>query len=91
MAARLFRCLMVAILSRSRSEQHLYNGKRDWKLPCIRRTEGERTGYSLQMGSGMRSGWRRSGQYPVGKDSIKVLFTTMDSVRVWIHETNIAA
>jgi hypothetical protein len=54
MAARLSRCLMAVILSRSRSEQHLYNRKREWKLPYIRRTEGERTGFLLQMGGGMR-------------------------------------
>jgi hypothetical protein len=80
MAARLFRSLMVAIRSRSRSEQHLYKRKREWKLPCIERTNGERTGFLLQMGGGVRSQLRLSGEYAIIKDSTKALFTTNNRV-----------
>jgi hypothetical protein len=91
MEARLFRCLMVAIRSRSRSEEYLYERKREWKLPYVRRTECGRTGFLLQMGGGMRSEWRLSGQHAIIKDSIKALFTTNNRDCVLTHEANIAA
>jgi hypothetical protein len=59
MAARLFRCLMVAILSRSRSEQQLCDS--DCHIVCAQNASA--LAFDSHMGDSVRLGWRQSGQH----------------------------